>query len=396
MEEAVFRQIVSDELVPLLQATMVETSYPSTPREWIASYAAPTRLLLKPTRVADYRVALERSQAFSPTERSLAGRFMEELASVVSLDPGAYQTDLLRAIPRRVIAAHLGGGEVLRGILGRLEEWSSQTYEGQRIVAAIGLGTTESTSGVSLSELWEQPFGPVLTNGFDTILVVGRNGNIEGLRQLSTTNVSATAPYRLREIACWAEDGKISVVLNRHGELLVFKQGALTFARRSGRWQHYVHEANIKRMSPPIDTTLRRAIYESCLDVSFARTGGCIAVVDHAHRGELGPLIAEADLLATPSSYKARLVALALDRTKFHHLDRRVRLELLSMDGALVLDHRGTFLAVGAIIEVPAGSQGGGGRTAAARRLSRLGLGMKVSADGAITGYRDDTLVLRS
>jgi hypothetical protein len=71
MEEAVFRQIVSDELVPLLQATMVETSYPSTPREWIASYAAPTRLLLKPTRVADYRVALERSQAFSPLSAAL-------------------------------------------------------------------------------------------------------------------------------------------------------------------------------------------------------------------------------------------------------------------------------------------------------------------------------------
>jgi hypothetical protein len=57
------------------------------------------------------------------------------------------------------------------------------------------------------------------------------------------------------------------------------------------------------------------------------------------------------------------------------------------VDGATVIDHQGSLLAVGAIVQVPGGSTGGG-RLAAAKALSRLGLGVKVSQDGGIRGYR--------
>ena len=61
----------------------------------------------------------------------------------------------------------------------------------------------------------------------------------------------------------------------------------------------------------------------------------------------------------------------------------------------MVLDHTGVILAAGAIIEVPSGSVGGG-RTAAALRLSTIGLGVKVSQDGTITGFRGGELILKS
>jgi hypothetical protein len=69
---------------------------------------------------------------------------------------------------------------------------------------------------------------------------------------------------------------------------------------------------------------------------------------------------------------------------------------LLSLDGAMVLDRTGSILAAGAIIDVPSGSVGGGGRTAAAQRLSTIGLGVKVSQDGTITGFRDSARILQS
>ena len=135
------------------------------------------------------------------------------------------------------------------------------------------------------------------TNGFDTLLVAGSDLEIASLRQLTTGEVSRTAPYRIREIACWASEQRIATVLNQRGEILVFQGQSLRFARRGGSWHHYVHETNVRRMSPPVHRELREAIYESCLDVSFARTGGCIGVVNEPNRAQVGTLVSSDDLL---------------------------------------------------------------------------------------------------
>ena len=72
----------------------------------------------------------------------------------------------------------------------------------------------------------------------------------------------------------------------------------------------------------------------------------------------------------------------------FQDLDRRLRQELVAIDGATLVDHKGTILAVGAILRIDGGSAGGG-RLAAAIALSKLGVGIKVSQDGGIAGFHD-------
>ena len=372
-----FRQVVNDYLVPMLQATLEPDGVPSSNREALASYVNLNRLEVKPRRDAGYRLVLTRSPTFTSRERELAGQFVNELAEVVGLSAGGYQPDLIRAIPRRVVAIHLNGGQALLSILERLETWSSQTYEGQRIVASVGLDDAPAATGIALDDLWDEPFGPVMTNGYDTLLVAGRDSDVKSVLQLSTRNESRTAPYRLREVACWASGTRIAAVLNRHGEILVFRDQSLRFARRSGNWQHFVHETNIKRMSPPLNRRLREAIYESCLDVSFARTGGCIGVVHQSSLEQVRALVSATDLLSGESNYKTRLLSRIIGGSSFQRLDRRARAELLSLDGAMILDRNGRILAAGAIVDVPSGSVGGGGRTAAARRLSTIGLGSK-------------------
>ena len=157
MDQQEFRQVVSENLVPMLQATLESDAVPSTNQEALASYADPSHLQVKPQRDAGYRLVLTRSQSFTPQERDLAGQFVHELAAVVALEAGEYQADLVRAITRRVVAKHLGGGPALIGILERLETWSSETYEGQRIVSAVGLDIEPADSGVALGELWKRP-----------------------------------------------------------------------------------------------------------------------------------------------------------------------------------------------------------------------------------------------
>jgi hypothetical protein len=142
----------------MLQARLADDAVASTPRERLASYLDPNRLAVKPEKDAGYRLVLVRSQAFTRGERTLAGHFIDELAKVVALEAAEYEADLLRAIQRRVVARDLAGGAPLVSILERLETWSSETYEGQRIVASIGLDVDPAGTGVALDDLWDEPF----------------------------------------------------------------------------------------------------------------------------------------------------------------------------------------------------------------------------------------------
>ncbi|MBQ8444301.1 MAG: diadenylate cyclase, partial [Clostridia bacterium] len=73
----------------------------------------------------------------------------------------------------------------------------------------------------------------------------------------------------------------------------------------------------------------------------------------------------------------------------FHELSRRLRQELVSMDGATIIDSDGSIIAVGAIIKIEAGSEGGG-RLAAATTLSKYGIAIKISQDGIMKAFYPD------
>ena len=108
--------------------------------------------------------------------------------------------------------------------------------------------------------------------------------------------------------------------------------------------------------------------------------------------GEVGEIVSDPDLISgeNPSIKSKTIRAMVNDR--FQSLDRRLRQELLALDGAMVLDHLGNIIAAGAIVSVPAGSEGGG-RTAAAKKGSSLGLGIKISEDGGISVYKEENKI---
>ena len=72
----------------------------------------------------------------------------------------------------------------------------------------------------------------------------------------------------------------------------------------------------------------------------------------------------------------------------FQELSRQQRLELLSLDGATIVNiDTGEILAVGAIVNLAQKQAAGGGRASAARSLAQHGVAFKVSQDGAIQGW---------
>ena len=80
---------------------------------------------------------------------------------------------------------------------------------------------------------------------------------------------------------------------------------------------------------------------------------------------------------------KRKAIISLLEGKKFQDIDRKLRTELISMDGACILNQKGEVCAIGAIIQNDSGSSGGG-RSAAAKKLSTYGFAVKISTDGYI------------
>lgn len=380
-------------LSPLLSAEVRHGTVPCSANSKLVASLEPCSIAIKAQDGDEERIVLYRKPGFTPEELVLTKDFIEELVAIHDATTPAYRAEIFTFLPSRAIARHLGGLGAVTSILRQFDLWSARTYEGGAISSSIGVDPASVGKDTDLDEIFAHDFSAVISNGFDTLIVVNSDGQISGAGQLNGNQLGLDfAPYRLNAIADWSAGNKIALVLNRLGEQLVFRNRKLVFAKRRGAWQYYAHEMYIRQLQPPQDRELREAIYQSCLDISFSRTGGCILVIRSGGIDEASKLVSSADFLyGDAPSVKAKAIR-AMVSDKFQDLDRRLRQEILALDGATVLDHKGNIIAAGAIISVPAGSEGGG-RTAAAKKGSTLGLGIKISEDGGITVFKDSNRV---
>lgn len=393
VDEQRFRELVEHYLLPMFSgASLRPERYPSTPGHATVAWKDPCRIWVKPARASDYRLLVERSQPFDLSDRKVVESFITILDRIAAALPESYAPDLLKSFERSVVAcsANAGGNEaVMVRTIDALSEWSTQTYEGGRISAAIGFDVhgDRGIGRLDLSSLWDEDFLRVLSNGIDTILICNPYGKILRYESLPPPETPPSfAPLRLASIAAWAQNGRVAVALNRNGEILVLRDNRLDFAKRRGVWHHFTHEPIFRQMGRPQSQKVRRAIYETCLDTSFARAGGCIAVATSNNERRITDFVSAGDLIENSLSPKTKLMKSIISQ-KFQEIDRLRRQELVAIDGAVVLDHTGSIRAVGAIVKLPGGSTGGG-RLAAAKQLSRLGLAMKISADGGIRAFK--------
>jgi hypothetical protein len=401
MDKDKLRALATDSLEPLISgAWLAPGEQRSTARSSRAAFAGPCTIEFKADRGDTYRLALKRSQPFERksgqalSEIHVVRAFVEVIKGMKHGLDSWYSADLRATFPRRIVARALCNDktqeEAVLAAIDQMSLWAGQQYEGKPIPAAIGFVPGDHAGLATFHDFCLEKFSSVVSNGFDTLLACSYGGQVIGHETLSNPPETPTfAPYRLAAIAGWACDGRLALVLNRVGEILVFRNKQLVFARRAGLWHFLTHEPLITQMRRPQDEQVRRAVYETCLDTSLARSGGCIGIVDSAHsyRWER-VLCTPSDTLHPAQSTKTKVISAMVGNRKFHALDRRLRQELAAIDGATLIDHTGTVLAAGAIVKVQTGSSEGG-RLAAAKELSKRGMGIKVSQDGKISGYRD-------
>lgn len=402
MKEGLLREIAEDYLLPFFSGARLEDrTTPSTPREEQVALRDPLSISFKINRNDRYRLTMTRSQPFSSSSKTsivqeieVVRSFVDVIASMEEHLTTPLKADLLSTFQRRVVARATRGPKFESTILSGIDQmarWGNRLYEGMPISAALGFRETPQTHSLTIKDVVRHDFAAVLSNGFDTILSFDYHERLVAHESLEQgEQLPSFCPMRQAHIAEWttARDTRVALSLNRLAEIMVFRDRQMLFARRSGRWHFLTHNPVISQMRIPRDRALRLAVYETCLDSSFARTGACIGVVSREHQAEWQKIVNDQDHLSNSASEKAVALSVVTRGRRFVELDRRTRQELAAIDGATIVSHTGTILAVGAILRISGGSAGGG-RLAAAKALSKLGIGIKVSQDGGITGFRD-------
>ena len=336
--------------------------------------------------------SITKSKPFSTKEHTLISDIIDEALSRGAFDD-TYRDEISKGIIELAIAKYAGGQlwETIKGVLELYNSWSSQTYEGNRISHNIGVhlsGTPELFAN-RIIQFKDEDYLKILGSSYDSILTLSPAGSIKGLEILARETLSELekldAPISMAHIAAWAQAKKVAISLTRNGEILLFKDKKLSFAKRRGAWRYFPHELILRDtlQIPDFDISrdLRVAVYRTALDVAFSRGGACIGIV---------PSVEGLEACIPPDctlkNYKENqdVYRTIIGKNKFYEISRSARAELCSVDGATVVDCKGNIICVGAILITEGNASGGGGRSAAAKRISDYGIGIKVSNDGYI------------
>ena len=442
MEKTEFYKVVNKLILPLFTGSFIDEEEESSTRDSEVAFGKRNSLLIKPSKLDEYRLILKRGQPFQNFEVNLLRSILNEIdkISALGLDDESYVSVLQNNAIEKSICASISDSEtaiIMFGIITELEKWAARTYEGKKIAIGIiintSIDTSEQPETISYSDIMAKDFFALLSDGIDSYIEFDKKGNLAGYVQMERVKkVPNIAPYEFEKVARYCNEKRIGIVLTQNGDFLIFKNRELLFSKRMGTWNIYSHEEVIQLLSNRGNYSLkdiRRSVYYTALDTSFAYSGGCIIYLNkdtvegalthiNAHdildekyfeikkKQELedaGKLYNLQTLATVEAIYnvpyqifleqqhcvKAECLRKIISGKPFHELSRKLRQELVSMDGATVIDSEGTIIAVGAILKIEAGSDGGG-RLAAATTLSKYGIAIKISQDGILKAFYQD------
>lgn len=441
MEKSKFIEFLQENILTLFTGSEIFGEEPSSVRDTLVVQGAGGSIQVKFEKTDDYRIIIKRIQPFKAFEISLVRFIVAEMKSVLSF--GNVSREYLKkfeqfAIEKAICSAvSSSNSKLLFELIDRMSKWGSRTYEGKRpelgFVISSGKAAKNTNTNLHIFEMLDNDFSAVLSDGKNTCLELTSDGYlIQYLNATQKRDQNLYAPYGFLKMAGMATGTKVAIVLQANGDILLFKNKMLVFAKKRGKWISFSHEEIINLLAERGQTSveeIRKSIYISSLDTSFAGTGGCIvhlsreedsSVLKHINKYDIliedyyikkvnedisqsffSEIREEAEVKSFYEFLKEeRCVKIAglrkiINNKKFHELDRKLRQELIAIDGATIIDTEGNIIAIGAIIQIEAGSTGGG-RLAATKTLSKYGVAVKISADGTIQGFRMDKQKLRA
>ena len=320
-------------------------------------------------------------------------------------------------------------------LLQILEQWSVQTYEGKKVTFGFVMDPRakqhfDNNKYGTWFDFIKDDYAATLTDCIHSVILLDKDCCFSEYLSVTEGNIideyhlKGALPYRFaRVIDKYVTGSRVGVFLLNNGDIIISKNQAIRLIKRNLKWINFSYDAFenavLPKISPdfPLLPSLIIEIYASMLDVSLAHTGGIISVVADPEilcsnmqgNEKQSSILSSCDYLKRRVSFeeielelktvqstsklkpqeinkrllKRKAIMSLIGDNRFDQIDRKLRAELISMDGACIIDTMGNICAFGAIIQNESGSAGGG-RSAAARRLSRFGLAVKISTDGYI------------
>ncbi len=440
MDKLEFYDIVGKLIVPLFTGSYLAGEMESSPRDLEVALGKGNSVLLKPTKLDDYRIVLKRGQAFKSFEVNIIRSIIKVLNDIseLGITDKMYLSKLQSIAIERALIESLtdAGSETILGIIGELEKWSTRTYEGQSVSLGILVNlasVADQHNPVYYHNVLDSDFFALFTDAVNSFVEFDKDGKMMGYVSLKNPKKVATvSPYIYEKVARICNDKRIGICLTKNEDILIFYSRQLVFAKRNGSWCVYCHDEIIRLLQNNVSSAakqIRRAIYNTALDCSFSYKGACIAYIDKDKTLEALSHIDVADIISEEYFNKKKELELEeagklynlgnakfiidkfslsyeefLDKYKYaktmairrivagkklFELDRKLVEEMTAIDGATIVDYEGTIIAVGAIIKIEAGSDGGG-RLAAAKTMAKYGVAIKVSQDGIMQGFTFD------
>ncbi|MBQ3493887.1 MAG: hypothetical protein IJA69_00560 [Clostridia bacterium] len=439
MTKEVFVNYVKELILPLFTGSHIAGEEPSTNRDNEVAQGSSGTMLIKAQKTDEYRLIIKRNQAFKSNEVELLKTIIVELNKInnYEIEDYVYKKRLQTLAMEKAICNSLSevASETLSGVISELDACARRTYEGKPMSFGIVINEYQNcqnkSANLSYKNLFKKDFFSVLSNGEQSCVEIDKEGYILSHTLLEKLRYTPTiAPYDYVGVAKYCNEKRIGIVLKESGEILLFKNHELMYCKKHGVWGSYCHEEIIQLLSNRTTHTIkeiRKAIYLTALDCSFAGTGGCLVylnkdesvnalshidifdILEEDHFEEkknqeieearklynigkdkpIGEDVNFNDFITSNNLVKTACLRECIKGKKFHELNRKFRQEIVGVDGATIIDYDGTIIATGAIVKIEAGSSGGG-RLAATKTLAKYGVAIKISADGIMQAYIKD------
>jgi len=183
-------------------------------------------------------------------------------------------------------------GIILQSLIAFLEQWSQRTYEGVRVDISFCIRKSLDTIDIQQQTNTNRLvfFHEVIKDDFIALLSELGNSSIELDRQGRIIGHISANGYINENSQCLSELNSLKSVvpecciisLLQNGEIVIVRKGIMIFAKRRGQWRAFdrcVLNAVFSKLNCKNDL-LGDVLYSLLLDVSFARTGGGLTVIN--------------------------------------------------------------------------------------------------------------------
>lgn len=336
---------------------------------------------------------IKREENFSKKDEYFIEGLIKELENLNFNSISEYYFDILieKAFDLSIIKYVFKQNELnFLKLFEKIYYWRNKTYEGSSVNLDIEIeeNTYPKYEKVNILDIFEEDYIAPIGDGLNTFIRIDKDGYINGMSVYEKEDKNAYIPIRFSNIS--KNMSSQFIILTRLGDIIIIENSRLKFAKKGNFWVEYNHEKLISRLTASsniLDTKLKNSIYLSCLDVSFAKTGGLICIIADEQNFNLNQIVDDNYLAGTKNVEKTNFFKVLTTSRNFQSLERQIRKELLAIDGGLILSSSGKIVSIGTIVKLPGGSSGEG-RTAAAIALSYFGIAIKISNDGYIQLFR--------